>query len=101
MLFMRRCEFPSEIQLIKVDKYKLSLNNNDFLKKTGKFWKSKLFSNYFNPVNAHEIKGVFDHYEIPFGRERDILISPFQMINIQEIVLFIISIYLVTKLFVK
>ena len=98
-LFKNRPEFPIKIEKIKVDKYKYFLNNFEALKKTGNFWKTSLFNNYFTAVNFREIIGVLEHYELPFDKDREIKISPFQKINVPEIVLFIISLYLVRKLF--
>jgi hypothetical protein len=87
--------------MFKIERYKLSFNSKEHFTKTGKYWSKRVFNSFLHPVKIDDLKEVFNYYELPLNKGREILISPFEFINVKEIVLFIISLYLVRKLFRK
>jgi hypothetical protein len=92
--------FTGRPSKLKIDLYKYYFSTREDFQKNKQYWKKTLVKEYFVPVGKPQIQKVFENYSLPrIDEYRDILISPFQLINIVDLVIIILFIYVVKNIF--
>ena len=87
---------------IKIERYKFTFTSIEERNKTNKVWKKVFVKEFFAAAEKAQIQKVFENYSLPkIDEYRDISISPFQLINIVDIVLIIIFIYITNNMFFR
>ena len=87
---------------IKIDLYKYMFTSIEERDKNGQFWRKTFLKEFFKPVTKHQLQKVFENYSLPrIDNYRNVLISPFQLINIMDIVITIIFLYVTKNIFFR
>jgi hypothetical protein len=70
--------------------------------KNGQFWRKSFVKEFFMPVSKQQLQKVFDNYSLPrIDSPRNIVISPFQLLNIVDIVITVLFLYVSRNILFK
>ncbi len=95
--FLPKKYFTGSPLKLKIDLYKYTFTSLEEREKNGQFWRKTFVKEFFMPVSKQQLQKVFDNYSLPrIDTPRDIIISPFQLLNIVDIVITVLFLY-VTK----
>jgi len=84
---------------IKIESYNYTFTTKSEELDKGKFWNKKYTKEFLPPIERHVLKGIYEMYGLPkLDPKRKVKLSPFQLIPVVDLVLFISIIRYLFKL---